>query len=95
MLFTVLAFISGFGVAFLLSSWSTKRLIKSGAVFFYKNKHLFELKEEIEEELKELLNEIRMERSALESLKMEAELLAERLESLIVKIESLKNRDIL
>lgn len=95
MIFLVLGFILGFIVALSLYYLRVERLVRSGALFFYKNKGLFELKEEIEEELKDLLNEVRMEREALKSLKLEAELLSERLESLILKLDSLKKEDLL
>ncbi len=83
----VLAFALGFFVASFIFIMRGERLAKKGAFFFYKNKSLFELKREVEEELNDLLTEIRMEREALEKIKKEAELLADRLESLIYTVD--------
>lgn len=92
-MFLLLFFSLGFiGIVFLFFL-RRERLIKEGALFFYKNKSFFELKREIEEELKDLLNEIKMEREALQSLKLEAELIAEKLEALILRGDRLKDRD--
>ncbi len=88
-----LAFALGFLSASLLLFWRSERLLRSGALFFYKNKSVFELKEDVEEKLNDLLREIRMEREALERLKLDAELLADRLEALILRGSSLKDEE--
>ncbi|MCS7234225.1 MAG: hypothetical protein NZ900_09035 [Synergistetes bacterium] len=88
-MFFLLGFISAVFLFFLRG----ERLIREGALFFYKNKSLFKLKEEIEEELKDLLSEIKMEREALQSLKLEARFLADKLEALIIRGSALKDRD--
>lgn len=89
----ILGFVVGFLCALLIFFLRSLRLTKSGALFFYRNKSFFELKEEIEEKLNDLLTEIRMEREALERLKLDAELLAEKLEALILKANSLVHEE--
>ena len=83
----ILTFAFGFFVASLIFILRWERLIKKGAFFFYKNKSLFDLKIEVEEELKDLLAEIKMEREAFQQIKKEAELLADRLEALIYTVD--------
>lgn len=92
-MFFLLFFLLGFISALFLLFLRRERLIREGALFFYKNKSFFELKDEVEEELKSLLNEIRMEREALRNLKLEAELVADKLEALILRGEKLKDKD--
>ncbi len=83
----ILAFALGFLVASFIFIMRWERLAKKGAFFFYRNRSLFELKREIEEELNDLLTEIKMEREALERIKKEAELLADKLESIIYTVD--------